>query len=84
MRERIYFVGIRKDLLKDSTKFSFPNGNEQITNVEDFLINDNETIFHEKEQAYITFLKYLSNKYNQKKYSIEKLREREYLVLDTR
>lgn len=84
MRERIYFVGIRKDLLKENMKFSFPNNNKQVANVEDFLIDESELTFNEKQQAYKTFLKYLNNKYNQNKHSIEKLLESEYLVLDTR
>jgi len=84
MRERIYFVGTRKDLLKDNIKFSFPNSNKQTANVEDFLIDNNELAFNEKQEAYKTFIKYLNNKYNQNKHSIEKLLESEYLVLDTR
>lgn len=84
MRERIYFVGTRKDLLKDNIKFSFPNSNKQTANVEDFLIDDNELTFNEKQEAYKTFIKYLNNKYNENKHSIEKLLQSEYLVLDTR
>lgn len=84
MRERIYFVGIRKDLLTDNTKFLFPNSTVQTANVEDFLIDNSELTFNEKQQAYKTFLKYLNNKYNQNKHSIEKLLASEYLVLDTR
>ncbi len=84
MRERIYFVGIRKDLLKAEMKFSFPNSDKQVAYVEDFLIDDSELTFNEKQVAYKTFIKYLNNKYNQGKHSIEKLLEQEYLVLDTR
>lgn len=84
MRERVYFVGIRKDLLKNNVKFSFPNSVKQTANVEDFLIDTSELTFSEKQQAYKTFLRYLNNKYNQNKHSIEKLLESEYLVLDTR
>jgi DNA (cytosine-5)-methyltransferase 1 len=83
-RERIYFVGIRKDLLQNNKKFTFPNSAKQTANVEDFLIDDSELTFNEKQQAYKTFLRYLGNKYNQNKHSIEKLLESEYLVLDTR
>ena len=84
MRERIYFVGTRKDLLKNKIIFSFPNSDKQTANVEDFLIDDNELNFNEKQESYKTFLKYLNNKYNQNKYSIDKLLKNEYLVLDTR
>jgi len=84
MRERVYFVGIRKNLLKNNTKFLFPNSDTQTSNIEDFLIDDNEFTFNEKQQSYKTFLKYLNNKYNKNKHSIEKLLQSEYLVLDTR
>jgi len=84
MRERVYFVGIKKDLLNNNAKFSFPNSTVQTANVEDFLIDDNEFAFDKEQQAYKTFLKYLNNKYNQNKYSIKKLLENEYLILDTR
>jgi DNA (cytosine-5)-methyltransferase 1 len=84
MRERIYFVGVRKDLLNDNTKFSFPNNTTQTANIEDFLIDESELAFNEKQQPYKTFLKYLNNKYNQNKHSIEKLLKSEYLILDTR
>ncbi len=84
MRERIYFVGIKKDLLKDNIKFNFPDNNKQTANVEEFLIDENNSTLDVNKQAYETFKKYLWNKYNQNKYSIEKLLENEYLVLDTR
>ena len=84
MRERVYFVGIRKDLFKDHIKFIFPDSTEQIANVEDFLIDDAELTFNEKQQSYATFLRYLDNKYNKNKHTIEKLLASEYLVLDTR
>lgn len=86
MRERIYFVGIRKDLLKDeNVKFNFPDNKKQNSNVEDFLIDDAELTIDEKKSAYQTFLRYLNNKYNKtKNYSVEELLKKEYLVLDTR
>ena len=86
MRERIYFVGIKKSLLNDeNVKFNFPNNNKQDSNVENFLVDEVELTIDEKKSAYQTFLRYLSNKYNKdKKYSIEKLLEKDYLVLDTR
>ncbi len=86
MRERIYFVGIKKSLLNDKNiKFNFPNNNNQDSSVENFLIDETELTIDEKKSSYQTFLRYLSNKYNKdKKYSIEKLLEKDYLVLDTR
>lgn len=85
MRERVYFVGFKEDLIKDKDfSFSFPNSATQKANVEDFLIDDSELTFCEKKSAYQTFLRYLDNKYNHNKHSIKKLLEKEYLVLDTR
>jgi DNA (cytosine-5)-methyltransferase 1 len=85
MRERIYLVGIRKDLISNThIKFSFPNSYKQVANIEDFLIDNSDLTFNEKQQEYQTFLKYLNNQYNQNKHSIEKLLESDYLVLDTR
>lgn len=84
MRERVYFVGTKKDLIKNDIKFSFPNSHTQTAHVENFLIDDQEITLDEKQEAYKTFVKYLGNKYNQNKYSEAKLLESEYLVLDTR
>jgi DNA (cytosine-5)-methyltransferase 1 len=83
MRERIYFVGIRKDLAKDGVPFEFPKA-AQKPNLKDYLIDTAELEFNEKQRAYETFLKYLDNKYNKGKFSIEKLLSEEYLVIDTR
>lgn len=86
MRERIYFVGIKKDLIKNKDiKFNFPNEDKQNSNVKDFLIDDTGLIMDEKKTTYQTFLRYLNNKYNKdKNYSIDELLKKEYLVLDTR
>lgn len=84
MRERIYFVGFRKDLLPKDFDFVFPNSQKQTTKVEDFLIDTNELTFGEKQQTYQTFIKYLGNKYNKDKHSIDALLSNEHLVLDTR
>lgn len=84
MRERVYFVGIRKDLLESSVEFCFPSHSKQIADVKDFLIDNKSLFFDKKQQTYQTFLKYLKNKYNQGKYSVKKLLQDEYLVLDTR
>lgn len=83
MRERIYFVGVRKDLVPDDFFFDFP-GHQRSADLRDYLIDDKELEFNEKKQAYNTFLKYLNNKYNMGRHSIEKLLEQEYLVIDTR
>lgn len=83
MRERIYFVGIRKDLVKDNIPFEFPTPVPK-PHLKDYLIDTTELEFDEKQRAYETFLKYLDNKYNKGKFSIEKLLSENYLVIDTR
>ena len=82
MRERIYFVGIRKDLVNGNS-FEWP---KQVfpPDVQDYLVDDGEMEFDEKKRAYETFLKYLDNKYNKGLFKIEKLLKEDYLVLDTR
>jgi len=83
MRERIYFVGIRKDLVPDDFQFYFPERQPR-ADVKDYLIDTKELEFDEKKVAYETFLKYLDNKYNKGKYDIKEILEQDYLVIDTR
>ncbi len=82
MRERIYFVGIRKDLVNGNS-FEWPKSVFP-PDIKDYLIDDGEMEFNEKKRAYETFLKYLDNKYNKNLFKIEKLLKEDYLVLDTR
>ncbi len=82
MRERIYFVGIRKDLV-NGNNFEWPKPVFQ-PDVQDYLIDNGEMEFNEKKRAYETFLKYLENKYNKGLFTIQKLLKEDYLVLDTR
>lgn len=83
MRERIYFVGIRKDLVPDDFQFYFPERQPRV-DVKDYLIDTKELEFDEKKVAYETFLKYLDNKYNKGQYDIKEILEQDYLVIDTR
>lgn len=83
MRERIYFVGIRKDLISEDFYFEFPKPRPR-KNLEDYLIDTKELEFNEKKIAYDTFLRYLENKYNRGLYNINDLLKRDYIVIDTR
>ncbi|MBU3918650.1 DNA (cytosine-5-)-methyltransferase [Patescibacteria group bacterium] len=83
MRERIYFVGIRKDLIKDNVLFNFPQTVNK-PELKNYLIDTDELEFSEKKRAYEAFLKYLNNKYNKGKFSVEKLLKEDFLVIDTR
>lgn len=78
MRERIYFVGIKKG--KTKRKFKWPENIEHY-DIENFIRDDNCI---ELDINDITFNKYLNNKYNKGKFKIEEILDKDYLVLDTR
>lgn len=80
MRERVYFVGIRKDLVNDRTWFRFPE-KMSIPDVKEFLIDTDNKILPIEDE---TFQRYLNNKYNKGKFNLKKLLEEDYLILDTR
>lgn len=84
MRERIYFVGVRKDLIADDFSYEFPKKSDTKISIEECLIDDEELTFDEKVSSYQTFLKYLDNKYNSGKYKIEDLLSEDFRVIDTR
>lgn len=83
MRERIYFVGARKDLIKDSENFEFPKI-VKTPELKNYLIDDSELELSEKKRTHKTFLKYLDNKYNKNKFTISKLLKEDFLIIDTR
>lgn len=86
MRERVYFVGIKKELVEDNFNYAFPTGYSGSTQcLETCLIDsDEKMVFDKSLPAYQTFLKYLDNKYNKGKYNVDELLSKEYRVLDTR
>ncbi|WRA01354.1 DNA cytosine methyltransferase [Helicobacter pylori] len=77
-RERIYIVGFRKDL---KHPFNFPLGLANDYHFEDFLDADNECYLDINNA---TFQKYLHNKYNHNRVSLENILTLENAVLDTR
>lgn len=82
IRERIYLVGVRKDLLQ---KFSFPEKENPTKTLEKFLIDERkEYEFSRQENTWKTFEKYLNNKYNLGKYSLEELLAKNFSIIDTR
>lgn len=83
MRERIYFVGIRKDLARDDKRFVFPAIVEK-PELKEYLIDDCELDSREKEKAYESLLKYMDNKYNKGRFVVEEMLKEDYLVIDTR
>ena len=84
MRERIYFIGVRKDLARDDATFEFPR-TERIPDIKKYLVDEDEkSEFNEKRMSYATFLQYLKNKYNKGRVSTESLLKENFLVIDTR
>jgi DNA (cytosine-5)-methyltransferase 1 len=78
-RERIYFVGIRKDL--PHTNYQFPKPYEKKAELKDFLIDTDE------KYNYTNFEwleKYMNNKYNVGKYKLDEILNEEFLIVDTR
>ncbi len=80
-RERIYFIGIRKDLHKEDYIFPKPI---KTPNIKNYLIDDTELPFDEKHKTFDTFKKYLSNKYNSGLFTMKQLLNNELDVIDTR
>lgn len=78
MRERIYFVGIKKDIKHYPFEFPAPSRSQFIdyylSDERDYNFNINNT----------TFQKYLLNKYNQNKYNIDEIIRQDYQVIDWR
>ena len=83
MRERIYFVGIRKDLASGKKSFEFPQTLTRST-LKEYLVDTAAFEFDDKKKTYGTFLKYLDNKYNKGSFSVEELLKEDFLVIDTR
>lgn len=88
-RERIYFIGIRHDIQIRYSSFQlnyalFGTINRTEYHLKTFLNPTEENVFTENSPSYKTFLKYLDNKYNEGKFSINELLQKDYLIIDTR
>lgn len=81
MRERIYIVWFRKDLINKDFHFEFPSALNEIPHISNFLDNEYswKDIKHDS-----TFNRYLNNKYNKWKYNLSEIIKHDYIVLDTR
>jgi DNA (cytosine-5)-methyltransferase 1 len=80
MRERIYFVGTRKDLkIKDFEWDSIKTNHSY--DIKDFLIDEDSKVLDIKDE---TLNRYLNNKYNKGKFNLSEILKEDYLVLDTR
>lgn len=84
LRERIYFVGIRKDLFDKTYDYFWPSLVKH-PKIETFLIDEDPKLeFNEDSSSYKTFLRYLNNKYNKGKHNLEELLKEDHIILDTR
>src|SRR3989344_3845139 len=83
IRERIYFVGVRKDLVKKGREFRWPDP-VKTPKVAEYLIDTSKLEFNERKRSYETFIKFIDNKYNKGLFKVDDLLKQEYLILDTR
>lgn len=78
MRERIYLVGIQRDM--HSLPFKWPEP-VPVPDIRNYLIDTDNTILDIDDP---TFQKYLNNKYNKGKYNVQEILKQDYLILDWR
>lgn len=78
MRERVYFVGIKKEI--DNGKFHWPIKVE-CSDISQYFDENNNTILSADDK---TFQKYINNKYNYGKFDLQEILKTDNLVLDTR
>lgn len=84
MRERVYFVGIREDLVDSDFEFQFPEKQKKLKTLRSILTSNDPR--HRVSEAGIAYLcKYLKNRYNIGGMSVEDLQALpDYTVIDTR
>ncbi|MEM4322216.1 MAG: DNA (cytosine-5-)-methyltransferase, partial [Candidatus Woesearchaeota archaeon] len=81
-RERVFFVGIRQDLVSTDFEFSFPEP-RQSRSLSEFLIDEDEEFeINEKDSNYLK--RYLQNKYNKGNFTLGDLLSKEFLIIDIR
>lgn len=78
MRERVYIVGVRKDI--HILPFKWPDPIES-KDISEYLIDSDSRILDVENE---TFQKYLNNKYNEGKFNINEILKQENLILDWR
>lgn len=81
MRERVYFIGIRKDI--PHKPYEFPKENSGTVKNADYYFCDNRPNY-EFNRNNPTFQKYLNNKYNQGQHNLDEILKQDYNVIDWR
>jgi DNA (cytosine-5)-methyltransferase 1 len=85
IRERIYFVGIRKDIVSKDFSFLFPLPVISYPKMSDYLIDIDPSFEYKQDtKLWETFIRYLNNKYNISLFKLDVLLSEDYLILDTR
>lgn len=79
MRQRVYFIGIRKDLNKNISNFKWPDPVDKPP-LSDFLIDKN--IASPERLKILSY--YLKNPTNKGKYTIDDIKQMEGKIIDTR
>lgn len=83
-RERVYFVGIRNDLVDSSFDFHFPEPIKKVKSLKSIL-TDNSSKYELGDAALASLQRYLKNKYNEGRTSIDELCSLpNYTFIDTR
>ena len=77
-RERIYFIGIRKDLVKKTFKWPTPTKTPELR---EYLIDTDNDILDFQDP---TWQRYINNKYNKGRFDFSEILKEDYLVLDWR
>ncbi|MBC2606663.1 DNA (cytosine-5-)-methyltransferase [Pelagicoccus albus] len=85
MRERVYFVGVRKDLVNADFEFAFPEKAKRIKNLRSYL-RSKDPKYAVSETGYAYLKKYLNNKYNKEsKVTVDELKALpDFTMIDTR
>ena len=81
IRQRVYLIGIRKDLYNSEMALKWPSEDITYTDVKPFLCDINNEI---SETNLEYFKRYIANETNQGRCKIADLIKEEYLILDTR
>jgi len=85
IRERVYLVGARVDLVPDNYDFCFPEPIPLKKNLTAFLVDEDPAMeFNPKSKNWSTFIRYLNNKYNIGKFSVEGLLSKNNIIVDWR
>lgn len=79
MRQRVYFIGIRRDIAKSMSDFQWPD-EVDVPSLSTYLIDNN--LASEERLEILRY--YLNNSTNQGKYTVEDIKQMEGKIIDTR